>query len=331
MVSDLIKMAQIQMTDAGIEDCRNDAEALYCHLKHVDRARFFMQWSEPADDLTCENYFRLVARRCKHEPLQLIIGEQEFLGLPMKVELGVLIPRLDTEVVALAAELLIKEHGYRTLLDLCCGTGAIGLALGKRTGIKATLSDISDKAVALARENAIINAVKADVVQGDLFEPLARKRFDIIVCNPPYIKTAEIPTLMPEVRQYEPFAALNGGEDGLDFYRRIVKEAPAYLKRDGALVLEIGADQAFYVTEMLENEPAFTEIHLMKDLAHNDRVVTALYDEKALKAHHKALALEARQAKREAKLAARAARRGENVPEQATPEEATSASKEEEA
>ena len=129
-----------------------------------------MQWSEPADDLTCENYFRLVARRCKHEPLQLIIGEQEFLGLPMKVELGVLIPRLDTEVVALAAELLIKEHGYRTLLDLCCGTGAIGLALGKRTGIKATLSDISDKAVELSKENAIINAVKdaAQQAGGDI-------------------------------------------------------------------------------------------------------------------------------------------------------------------
>lgn len=284
LVSDIITMAQKQMAAAGIEDTKTDAEALYCYLKHVDRARFFLQWSEPADELTTENYFALVARRCKREPLQLILGEQEFLGLPIKTRPGVLIPRLDSEVVAMAAEILLKDMKNKTVLDLCCGSGALGIALVKRAEAKVTFTDLSETAVELTKDNLVMHAVKADVLTGDLFAPVAKKKFGMIVSNPPYIRTEVIPTLMPEVRQYEPMSALNGGADGLDFYRRIVAEAPEHLKKEGALVLEIGHDQAFAVTEMLEQSPAFTEIHLMKDLAQNDRVVTAKFDDKAYKA-----------------------------------------------
>ncbi|MCR5134539.1 MAG: peptide chain release factor N(5)-glutamine methyltransferase [Clostridiales bacterium] len=282
LVSDIIKMAQKQLEEAGVEDVKGDAEALYCYLKHVDRARFFLSWSNPADDLTCENYFDLVARRCKREPLQLITGEQEFMGIPIKTKKGVLIPRLDTEVVAMAAELLLKEQKNKTVLDLCCGSGALGIALAKRADAKVTFADISEAAVSLTKENIVMNAVKgADVVWGDLFDPVAKKRFGMIVSNPPYIETAVIPTLMPEVRQWEPLSALNGGADGLDFYRRIIDGAPAHLKKGGTLVLEIGSDQAYGVTELLEKSPAFTEIKVIKDLAHNDRVVTAQFDWKA--------------------------------------------------
>ena len=287
MVSDIVKMAQKQMADAGIDDAKTDAEILYCHLKHVDRARFFMQWSEPADDKTTEAYFDLVARRCKHEPLQLILGEQEFMGLPFKVAPGVLIPRLETEVVAEAAERLIGEYRVKTLLDLCCGTGILGIALGKRAGVKVAAVDISKTAIALTKENAAKNGVKIETYTGDLFEPLGRKRFDMVVSNPPYIPTAVIPTLMPEVRQYDPFAALNGGADGLDFYRRIAAEAPDHLKKNGILVLEIGGEQGPAVSGMLEESPAFVNVNVWKDLAGLDRVVTARFDAKAAKTAEK--------------------------------------------
>lgn len=312
LVSDIIKMAQKQMEDAGITDVKNDSEALYCYLKHVDRARFFMEWSEPADDLTCENYFDLVARRCRHEPLQLILGEVDFMGVPIKVEPGVLIPRLDTEVVAEEAERIIKEKGYKTLLDLCCGSGALGIALSKLTGAKLTAADIDDKAIEMTTKNAAANGVKADVVKGDMFGAVARKKFDMIVCNPPYIPTDVIPTLMPEVKDYEPLAALNGGEDGLDFYRRIAEEAPAYLKKGGCLVLEIGAEQGEAVRGMLDASPAFTDVTVKKDLAKLDRVVTAFYDEKGAKQAAKDAAAAAKeaakQAKQEAKEAAKKAK-----------------------
>jgi release factor glutamine methyltransferase len=330
LVSDIIKMAMKQLEEAGVEDVKGDAEALYCYLKHVDRARFFLSWANPADDRTCEGYFNLVARRCKREPLQLITGEQEFMGIPIKTKKGVLIPRLDSEVVALAAELLLKEQKNKTVLDLCCGSGALGIALAKRADAKVTFADISEAAISLTKENIAACGVKgAEVVWGDLFDPVAKKKYGMIISNPPYIETAVIPTLMPEVRQWEPMSALNGGKDGLDFYRRIIAGAPAHLKKGGTLVLEIGHDQAYAVTEMLENSPAFAEIKVIKDLAHNDRVVTAMYDEKAAKREAKRLAEEEKLAAKEAKLAEKeakkAARRGEAPAEKQAAEAAPEA------
>ncbi len=330
LVSDIIKMAMKQLEEAGVEDVKGDAEALYCYLKHVDRARFFLSWANPADDRTCEGYFNLVARRCKREPLQLITGEQEFMGIPIKTKKGVLIPRLDSEVVALAAELLLKEQKNKTVLDLCCGSGALGIALAKRADAKVTFADISEAAISLTKENIAACGVKgAEVVWGDLFDPVAKKKYGMIISNPPYIETSVIPTLMPEVRQWEPMSALNGGKDGLDFYRRIIAGAPAHLKKGGTLVLEIGHDQAYAVTEMLENSPAFAEIKVVKDLAHNDRVVTAMYDEKAAKREAKRLAEEEKLAAKEAKLAEKeakkAARRGEAPAEKQAAEAAPEA------
>ena len=121
LVQDIIKMAERQMRDAGIADCKNDAEMIFCWLKRIDRSRFFMEWGEPADDLTCENYFRAVARRCQHEPLQYITGTQAFMGIDLHVEPGVLIPRLDTEVVVEKAEAMCKARRGDLILDLCSG------------------------------------------------------------------------------------------------------------------------------------------------------------------------------------------------------------------
>ena len=252
LVSDIIKMAMKQLEEAGVEDVKGDAEALYCYLKHVDRARFFLSWANPADDRTCEGYFNLVARRCKREPLQLITGEQEFMGIPIKTKKGVLIPRLDSEVVALAAELLLKEQKNKTVLDLCCGSGALGIALAKRADAKVTFADISEAAISLTKENIAACGVKgAEVVWGDLFDPVAKKKYGMIISNPPYIETSVIPTLMPEVRQWEPMSALNGGKDGLDFYRTVTRLWKNKLAEGGMLIYEIGAGQEDEVMQIM--------------------------------------------------------------------------------
>ncbi|MDD5986602.1 MAG: peptide chain release factor N(5)-glutamine methyltransferase [Eubacteriales bacterium] len=276
LVQDIIKMAERQMRDAGIADCKNDAEMIFCWLKRIDRSRFFMEWGEPADDLTCENYFRAVARRCQHEPLQYITGTQAFMGIDLHVEPGVLIPRLDTEVVVEKAEAMCKARRGDLILDLCSGSGAIGIALAARIPkSKVTCVDQDAKAVALTQKNAAAAGVKINVRQGDLFEPVKRKKYNLIVTNPPYIPSGVIPTLMPEVRDYEPMQALDGGEDGLDFYRRIIAEAPDHLKKEGVLVLEIGHDQKNAVEDLLLDSGSFCAVETAQDLAGLDRVVTA--------------------------------------------------------
>lgn len=275
LVSDIIKMAEKQMTDAGVPSPKVDAEALYCHLKKVDRAKFFLEWSSPADDRTCDQFFELVARRCQREPLQYITGSQEFMGLNLKVMPKVLIPRLDTEVVALAAELKLKEMRGDRVLDLCCGSGAIGLALAKRAGAKVTAVDINPEAVKLTEINARNLGVKITALQGDLYEPVEKKKYHMVVSNPPYIKSADMEKLMPEIMKYEPEEALHGGEDGLDFYRPIIEGAYQRLRKNGLLVLEIGADQGIEVATLVEDTESFTNIEIHQDLDGKDRVVTA--------------------------------------------------------
>ncbi len=275
LVADIIKMAEKQLEDAHIHSAKREAEELYCYLKKVDRSRFFLEWSLGATDQTCEQYFDLVSRRCRREPLQHITGSQDFMGFSFKVKPEVLIPRLDSEVVALAAELKLKEIKGNRLLDLCCGSGALGIALAKRNDIKVTAVDISEEAVALTRENAKNLEVKVAALKGDLFQPLSRKKFHMILANPPYIPTGDIQQLEPEVKDHEPKNALDGGEDGLDFYRRIIQESPEYLKKKGILVLEIGADQGHAVTQLLEESGRFEEIQVARDLDGKNRVVTA--------------------------------------------------------
>ena len=280
-VYDLVKAAEIALEGAGVPDAKNDAAELFCHLMNIDKTRFFMEWAAEASEETCEAYARLVDRRRNHEPLQLITRQQAFLDLVILCRQGVLIPRQDSEAVALAAEELLDAMDGKEVLDLCCGSGVLGLSLAARAGARVTFSDISAMAVELTKDNLKHLGLRAEgVYQGDLFEPVKEKKFQLIVCNPPYIATCVIPTLMPEVRKHEPMSALNGGADGLDYYRRIVEEAPAYLTQKGALVLEIGHDQAGAVTAMMQADAGWYDITIMKDLAQNPRVVTACYDHK---------------------------------------------------
>jgi release factor glutamine methyltransferase len=276
LVQDIIQMAEKQLMAARIDNPKGDAEEIYCRLMHVDRAKFFMEWSEPAADRTCEQFFDMVARRAQHEPLQYIVGSQGFLDFDLKVRPGVLIPRLDTEVVADKACGLLRSRKGDTVLEIGCGSGAISIALAKKANAKVTAVDINPEACELTKENVSANGARVEVLCGDMFEPVKKKKFHMIVSNPPYIPTAMIDTLMTEVKDYEPLSALDGGADGLDYYRRIAQEAPDHLKKNGMIVFEIGDDQGEAVSSILRETGRFAEIETGQDLSGRDRVVTAV-------------------------------------------------------
>jgi release factor glutamine methyltransferase len=276
IVKDLVKMGETQLIKAGCPEPKLDAELLYCHMKNIGRTEFIMEWSDVVEDRICEQYFDLVAIRATRRPLQHIVGTQEFMGLTFGVREDVLIPRHDTETVVEKAEEILKKHKIKTVLDLCCGSGIIGISLAKRNpGLKVTATDISAAAKALTESNAKRNGVKINVQLGDLFTPLGRKKYDMIVSNPPYIPREVIGTLDDEVRRFEPQDALDGGPSGLDFYHKIITGAPGHLDKAGWLVLEIGHDQAKDVVGMIEETGAFEEVAVYQDLAGHDRTVAA--------------------------------------------------------
>lgn len=204
------------------------------------------------------------------EPLQYVVGNTEFYGYQIAVTPDVLIPRPDTELVA---EQVVKcANKNSRVLDLCTGSGAIAVAVAKQTGAKCTASDVSKKAVRVAKENAKINKVKVKLIVGDMFENVSGK-FDVIVSNPPYIATAVIDTLESKVKDYEPHIALDGGDDGLKFYRILAEQSANYLKEGGTVVLEIGYDQGASVKELFEQNGYAVEVK--KDYSQNDRIVIA--------------------------------------------------------
>jgi len=203
----------------------------------------------------------LVSRRKSGEPLQYILGKWEFMGLPFYTRPCALIPRQDTETLCEEA----LSIGGKTLLDLCCGTGCIGVSLAKLGGFEVTFADISPDCLALARENAAINGVPGSFVLTDMFGNISGS-YDMICVNPPYIPTSELASLQAEVKR-EPVLALDGGADGLDFYRRISRDYAAHLNPGGALLMEVGAGQAADVAEM------FLKAEIIKDICGIERVV----------------------------------------------------------
>jgi release factor glutamine methyltransferase len=271
LVQDIIQMAEKQLMAARIDNPKGDAEEIYCRLMHVDRAKFFMEWSEPAADRTCEQFFDMVARRAQHEPLQYIVGSQGFLDFDLKVRPGVLIPRLDTEVVADKACGLLRSRKGDTVLEIGCGSGAISIALAKKANAKVTAVDINPEACELTKENAGANGARVEVLCGDMFEPVKKKKFHMIVSNPPYIPTDEIPTLDIEV-QREPHLALDGGKDGLDLYRAICVNFRSAIKEGGALMFEVGLGQYEDVRKIML-DAGFEDITIFKDLTGIERVV----------------------------------------------------------
>lgn len=196
----------------------------------------------------------LVSRRKSGEPLQYILGKWEFMGLPFYTRPCALIPRQDTEMLCEEA----LSIGGKTLLDLCCGTGCIGVSLAKLGGFEVTFADISPDCLALARENAALNGVAGSFVLTDMFGNISGS-YDMICVNPPYIPTSELASLQAEVKR-EPRLALDGGADGLDFYRRISRDYAAHLNPGGALLMEVGAGQAADVASMFPNARRIEDI-----------------------------------------------------------------------
>lgn len=210
----------------------------------------------------------LLFRRIDREPLQYILGEWEFMGLPFRTDARALIPRQDTETLAEAALEVIRAGGGERLLDVFTGSGCIGISLAKLGGVSACLSDISEECLALAAENARLNGVECKLLHCDVFDGI-EERFDIITANPPYIERCALSELSAEVAR-EPLCALNGGVDGLDFYRRIAAGYARRLNPGGTLFLEIGFDQAERVRTLF----AGADTKLIKDIRGLDRVIT---------------------------------------------------------
>lgn len=206
-----------------------------------------------------------ITRRRKGEPLQYILGEWEFMGLPFFVGPGALIPRQDTETLCEAALSWLKARPGASVLDLCCGSGCIGVSLGKLGGAKVTFADVSPEALALARRNADRNGVDGAFCESDLFADLPGA-YDLIACNPPYLTAAEMASCQKELT-YEPALALFGGEDGLNFYRRLAAEWEKHLVPGGLLLMEIGHTQGKAVQEL------FPGAKIIKDICGLDRVV----------------------------------------------------------
>ena len=299
---DLLNEGSAALQQAGDTDGENDAKLLLFEAFHLDLVHFLMDRLRPLSEQDAKvqeqirTYREMIEKRASRIPLQQILGSQEFMGLDFFVNEHVLIPRQDTETLV---ELVLQEQQGpdKKLLDLCTGSGCIAISLAVKGGYRSvTATDLSEEALKVAERNAkmhgfaVVSYTETQDApeqaghsfifrQGDLFTAMLQSEagtFDIITSNPPYIPTAVIATLEPEVREHEPMMALDGTGDGLKFYRRIAKEAGAWLKPGGAVYLEIGYDQGKAVSELL-SEAGFAKIRVVKDLPGKDRVVCGIW------------------------------------------------------
>lgn len=280
-----------QLEAEGIENADCDIRILLEDLCGVDREELFIQGDKVISRRETEIFMNAVNKRMGHYPVQYITGKQEFMGLTFTVNQNVLIPRMDTEI--LVEEVMRQLNDKSRILDMCTGSGCILLSLLYYSNdCEGVGVDISEEALDVAKDNAgrlilddtfdllfktggmgkkHLDEDKIEFIQSNLFNDV-RGRFDIIVSNPPYIRSDVIPALMEEVRDYEPILALDGKEDGLYFYRKIIEKSPDYLNPGGLLFFEIGYDQAHDVVALME-KAGFKDVTVVQDYAHLDRVV----------------------------------------------------------
>jgi release factor glutamine methyltransferase len=278
-----------------IENPRLNAELLLARSLNLSREKLYIHFNDEFNEEERETMEGLIERRISGEPLQYILGHQEFWSIDFKVDPRVLIPRPETELLVEQALLLLSDNPSKRTpyaLEIGTGSGAVAISLAKEVrNLFLVATDISRDALLLAKENATSAGVLHQVkfVNGDLFEPFRpfgeREPFDLILSNPPYITFSEIDGLPKEVKDYEPVIALNGGEDGLDFYRRIVSQAPFYLRRGGWLLLEVGQGQGERVLKMMEQEGYFLMSEMIQDLSSTERVVKAQKNERQNSKH----------------------------------------------
>ena len=265
-VSELTKNLKEEFKNANIDE--SDAEWLICHVTGLNRSELSSEKLVSAKEIDKIN--DLKAQRLTGRPLWYVLGDCDFYGYTLKVDERALIPRPETEELVLKAVELCSEDSK--VLDLCTGSGAIALVIKAKTGASLTASDFSENALSLAKENFDKHGLEVDLIQSDMFEKIDGK-FDLIVSNPPYIKTEDISSLQPEVKDFEPRSALDGGADGLDFYRVIARDAKARLTSGGALLLEVGINQAEDVKALLEVD---YRVEIIKDINGIDRIIKAV-------------------------------------------------------
>ena len=273
---EILKRAAEELRLAGVPDPEYDSAAMLAQAVGRPALALRLETEQGPTEAEEAEFRRMMARRLRREPLQYILGTAAFCGMELLTAPGVLIPRPETELLAEWAAERMAGRREQEILDLCCGTGCLGLSLLKMLpGARVALSDLSGEAVRLARKNRERLGADCEILQGDLFGPLAGRRFDCIVSNPPYIPSAACECLQEEVMR-EPRMALDGGKDGLDFYRRIAAEAPAHLKTGGAVLLETGFGEAEDTAGIMrEGGAARTEIR--SDLNGIARMVLAEY------------------------------------------------------
>ena len=286
---DKLKEAKGLLERSNIEDAAREAEMIIAHCLMIDIVKIYRDNPEITGDLM-RKIDKLMERRAEREPMQYIVGLVEFLGLKIGVGQGVLVPRPETELLAEEAIKTVKREliGGRSMsahasqftslrfLDLCTGSGCLALSLALAfPGAQVYGTDTSEDALHYAQENAELNNIKNVIfMKGPLFEPVKGVTFDLVVSNPPYIRSKDIDDLQPEIRNWEPRDALDGGEDGLDYYRAIIPVIKNYLRHGGVLVLELGMNQAASVKHMAE-DAGVRDTGFVKDYAGIDRIFIA--------------------------------------------------------
>jgi release factor glutamine methyltransferase len=282
-ILELLNRSTHYLRDRRIKNPRLNAELLLAHSLNVSREGLYIHLREQVREK--ETLERMIERRVRGEPLQYILEHQEFWSFDFKVDPRVLIPRPESELLVDQALSILSKDSFETgrfILELGTGSGVIAISIAKELkGVFLVATDISRDALVLAMENAKSVGVlhHIEFVNGDLFTPFhcfrGRKPFDLVLANPPYINRSEIQRLPKEVRDYEPIIALDGGEDGLGFYRRITSQAPFYLQEKGWLLLEVGQGQGSKVSDMIEKGGCFNVPELVKDFSGVERVVKA--------------------------------------------------------
>ena len=270
------------LLEAGIENSRLDSEVLLAHILKKDRMFLLIHREEPLPAEAETKFRELIDRRKNHEPVAYLTGSREFMSLNFQVGEGVLIPRPDTEtLVEFVLEQYEKTMAVR-IIDLCTGSGAIAVSLAHYLpNSQVTAVDISEVCVDTAKRNASLNSVadRVSVQQKNVFEAFDNKKYDCVVSNPPYIPSSVLETLEKDVREYEPQAALDGGEDGLIFYRHLAILGSKLLKPEGVLAFEVGHDQSEAVSALLKETHAFQTVGIRQDLAGIGRVVFGIKKE----------------------------------------------------
>ena len=264
-VKEVLNDTKKRLKEQGIDTFSLDSSLLVSEVTGLTKIQLVTHDRDEVTEEQLDRLENLVEERLKNKPMQYILGHCEFMGLDFKVTENTLIPRGDTENIVEEVIATIENSGYNT------GTGAIAISVAHYTKAKVTASDISKKALEVARENAQNLNADVNFIESDLFENINEK-FDVIVSNPPYIESEVIPTLMEQVKDYEPMLALDGGKDGLDFYRNIINQAKNYINPNGCIVFEIGYNQGGQVKSLLENA-GFVNINVKQDLAGLDRLV----------------------------------------------------------